>query len=138
MTVPDGYYIITNYLAGPIDAQFEITPTANVGAGTLPAFAAAAPFSVRKIGVAGAGGYNNGVGAATGTFDVAVMTTEDVGTGKIKYYVGSNHGYTVGDIISLTQGNAIDGINFVANTNYKITDIGRNFVKFEVVGGAAE
>jgi len=141
VTVPDGYYIINAYnnAAGAGAATFDITPTANAGAGGAPAFVAAVPFSVRKIGSTGGGGYNNGVGAATGTFNVPVMTTDDVGTGKIKYYVGNNHGYTAGDVISFTEGHVIDGINFAANTNYKITDApnGGNFVKFEVVGGLA-
>ena len=135
VTLPDGYYIIAGFVQAPGlgVSTFTVTAAANVGAAGAPA---AGPFTVRKVGSTG-GAFGGGVGAATGTFDVPVMTTADVGTGKIKYYVGNNHGYTVGDVISLTQGHAIDGINFAANTNYKITDIGGNFVKFEVVGGVA-
>ncbi|MDP5021342.1 MAG: flagellar hook-basal body complex protein, partial [Rickettsiaceae bacterium] len=137
VTLPDGYYIIAglNLNAGPAQSTFTVTSANNVAAAGAPA---AGNFSVRKVGTTG-GAFGGGAGAATGTFDVPVMTTEDVGTGKIKYYVGHNHDYTVGDIISLTEGHAIDGINFAANTNYKITDApnGENFVKFEVVGGVA-
>ena len=134
VTIPAGYYRATVVADNNVTINVYNNVTAVVYLANDQG-----PMNVQKIGTIGDDAFGTGVGVATGTFDVPIVMTTVGGPASdtIKYYVGSNHGYSVGDIISLTAGGVVDNINFVAGTQYKITNQGANFVEFAVTGQAS-
>lgn len=121
VTVPDGYYQITNANVGGDPATFRITPAAN--AGTAGPNNIPGNFSVTKIS------HQGNIGALD-TF--AFATGGGVSPNSFVRHYMPNHGYSVGDVISFDIPVLVDGIQLAANTNYKITATGAGYVDFQV------
>ncbi len=121
VTVPDGYYQITNANVAGDPAILRVTPAANAATGGVNNIPG--NFSITKISQQG------GIGALD-TF--AFATGGGVGPNSFVRHYMPNHGYSVGDVISFDIPVLVDGIPLAANTNYKITATGAGYVDFQV------
>jgi flagellar hook-basal body protein len=133
ITIPAGYY----HVAAVADVNnFTINPTAVAGGVLYPA---ADALNFRKIGSTAGGAFAAG---AVETFSTTIMTTSanpDLNTATVKYYIGKNSGYSVGDVLTLSGlggPQIIDGVTIDDNIQYKITSVddASGFIEFAVVG----
>lgn len=128
VTVPDGYYQISNPNVGADPATFRITPSANAGAvgpNNIPA-----NFSITKIS------HQGNIGALD-TFAFATGGAANLATDSFVRHYMPNHGYSVGDTISFTTATLVDNIPVAANTQYKIIGpANANYVDFQVFDNA--
>lgn len=129
ITIPSGYY----HVAAVVDVNnFTINPTAVAAAVVFPP---ADALTFRKIGLTAAGAFAAG---AVATFNTTILTTADGAlSNTVKYYIGNNSGYSVGDVITLSGlggPQVVDGITINDNIQYKITEVDNvnGFVKFAV------
>ncbi len=131
ITIPAGYYRIIAIGGG--DTTFDINVTDVTNAAAAPGFAGDA-LTFRKIGSTAAGGF----AGAVETFNTTILTTADGAlSNTVKYYIGNNSGYSVGDVITLSGlggPQVVDGIMINDNIQYKITEVDNvnGFVKFAV------
>ncbi len=138
LSVPDGYYVVSNRIAG----SFDIIPAYNsANAGVSPVPAAFAPalgnFSYQKVG------FTAGAFAGPNDFDTNVLvTTGGVGSNRVKLLTTSNLNYSANDYIVFDNlpaaGLAVDGITVQNGVRYKVVvNSTVDFVTFEVDGGVA-
>lgn len=133
ITLPAGYYIVANAGGG---GNFTVTAANTAVAAGVPPFAGVA-LNYRKVGHT-AGNIE--------AIETQILTTADgVGSNLIKYYIGANHGYQVGDFITLNGlpgPQVVDGITIDNNIRYRVAAVdnagpGAPFIKFEVENAGA-
>jgi flagellar hook-basal body protein len=136
IVIPAGYYHVT---AVANVNNFTINPTSVAVAVIYPA---ADSLNFRKIGSTAGGAFAAG---AVETFNTTIMTTsvnKDASTAIVKYYIGKNSGYSVGDVLTLSGlggPQVIDGVTLNDKIQYKITSVdnANGFVEFAVIGQQA-
>ena len=135
IVIPAGYY----HVAAVAGNNFTINPTSVAVAVVYPA---SDSLNFRKIGSTAGGAFAAG---AVETFNTTIMTTSanpDVDTAVVKYYIGKNSGYSVGDVLTLSGlggPQVIDGVTLNDKIQYKITSVDNTngFVEFAVKGQQA-